>query len=286
MMNRLMLTALLCTFAAPLLADDMQTPLMLDGTQPNGSSTYDALPIGEELPPNGYPTPDAQQPLIEGCEPLVMPDWAQSAYRRNGWRFAILNGISDDSDEFLIRGNLGYEHEDGHGKRAELWYFKDEAGASEYSASSFYFDYYKRFFYNDAELLLGGGFALGHENLELGSGDCNRFYGGGGSVVLEGFLPFVNGKRADFGAVGRGRVAGLIGRWDQEWGPKDAFDDWAMFVEEFGWGLEYRQQFGKNEGHFWYLTLMRELQHRSGADFPLGTDAMIETTAFKFGVTW
>jgi hypothetical protein len=289
MINRLMLAALLCTFAAPILADELQTPLMMDGAQPAASSAYDTLPISEELPLGGDPSTTAHQPLIEGYEPVGIPDWTRSPYRRSGWRFGIMPGISDDSDELIVRGNLGYENEDGTGKRAELWFYKDGIGygfnSLDYLATTFYFDWYKRFFYHEAELLIGGGLALGHENFELGN-RSNRFYGGGGGAVVEGFLPFLDGKRWDLGAVGRARVAGLVGTWDQEWGSRNEFDEWGMFVEEFGWGLEYRQQFGKNDGHFWYMNLMRELYHWSGADWPIDTDVLIEAVAFKFGVTW
>jgi hypothetical protein len=245
-------------------------------------------PYGE-LPIMGTEAPDPNMPLIEGYEPVDVPNWAASPYRRTGWRFGFMPGVTDDGNEFTVRATLGYEHADGLGKRAELWLLNDDYGIGfnhvELWASTLYFDYYKRFYYNEAELLLGGGWALGYQNFELDSRPINRFYGGGGSVVAEGFLPFVDGRRSDFGAVVRGRVGALVGYWDQEWGG-DAFDDWVMLVEEFAWGLEYRQLFGKNDSHFWYLNVMRQLNHWGGAELPYTSDTIIEGTAMNLGIAW
>jgi hypothetical protein len=196
--------------------------------------------------------------------------------------------ISDDDDEFWLRATLGYEHRDGHGKRAELWMFNDDdvgGPFSDFWTSMFYFDWYKRFFYNEAELLLGGGAALGYQSLETNSGAANRFYGAGGSVVAEGFLPFVEGKRSDFGAVARGRVGALLGGWDRDFSG-DEFDDGIMLFEEFAWGLEYRQLFGKNNCHYWYLNVMRELHHFGGGDLPYSSDTIIEGTGLNLGIAW
>jgi hypothetical protein len=123
--------------------------------------------------------------------------------------------------------------------------------------------------------------ALGH--LEV---DSARFYGGGGSAVAEGFLPFLNGKRSALGAVGKGRVAALLGDWDGHSSDTRLDDDWALLVEEFSWGLEFRRRFGKEEGSYWYINLMRE--HRLWDDVDLSTsrDILIQSTVINFGTAW
>jgi hypothetical protein len=269
-----------------------------------------AEPVGPELPPapvqpiappdaelpNPYGTlpimgseaSDPSLPLIEGYEPVEVPNWAASPYRRKGWRFGLMPSISDDEDEFWLRANLGYEYPDGLGKRAELWMFNDDnisGPFSDFWASKFYFDWYKRHFYHGAELLLGGGLALGYQSIELNGDEANRFYGGGGSVVAEGFLPFVDGKRSDFGAIARGRVGALLGGWDRDFSGDD-FDDGIMLVEEFFWGLEYRQLFGKNNCRYWYLNVTREIHHFGGGDLPYTSDTLVEGTAMNVGIAW
>jgi hypothetical protein len=286
-----LLIAFYVVFAAPpLRAVEPIGPVMHDASAAPGAPGQDELPTPYgELPLLGTEGPDPNESLIEGYEPIPPPNWAASPYRRTGWRFGFMPGITDDGNEFILRANLGYEHADGLGKRAQLWLFNDDFGIgfnhTELWASTLYFDYYKRFYYNGAELLLGGGWALGHQNFELNGGPTNRFYGGGGSVVADGFLPFVDGKRSDLGAVARGRVGALAGYWDQQWGGDD-FDDWFMLVEEFAWGLEYRQLFGKNDSHFWYLNVMRELHHWGGVELPYTSDTIIEGTAMNFGIAW
>src|SRR5262245_60346934 len=79
-----------------------------------------------ELQIMGSEAPDTSLPLIGGYEPVEVPNWAISPYRRNGWRFGLMPSISDDEDEFWLRTSLGYEYSDGLGKRAELWMFNED----------------------------------------------------------------------------------------------------------------------------------------------------------------
>jgi hypothetical protein len=283
--------ALAITLAAAtsLRADELVGPALPPAPIEPVAPLVDVLPTPYgELPIMGTEIPDPNLPLIEGYEPVEMPNWAASPYRRKGWRFGLMPSISDDDDEFWLRVTLGYEYPDGHGKRAEFWMFSDDdlpGPFSDFWTSTFYFDWYKRFFYNEAELLLGGGLALGHQSIELNGDEANRFYGGGGSVVAEGFLPFVDGKRSDFGVIARGRVAALLGGWDRDFSG-DEFDDGIMLVEEFIWGLEYRQLFGKNDCRYWYLNVSREIHHFGGGDLPYTSDSFVEGTAMNVGIAW
>jgi hypothetical protein len=271
---------------APLLAAESSDSLTLDGAQ-SELQTEDELPSPySELPlMGGGQVLDPNQTLIEGYEPIGTPDWTKSPYRQSGWRFGFISSIPDGDEEFAIRAHLGYEHPDGVGKRGEFWLYEEEFGVPfgrvDFLASTFYFDYYKRFYYHEAELLLGGGFAVGHLAF-----DSTRFYGGGGSLVAEGFLPFHSGKKSDFGAVGKGRLAGLIGDWDKGSVGTRLDDEWAMLVEEFSWGLEFRRRVGNEMGRFWYVNLMREHRIWSEAELATSSDVLIESTVLNFGMAW
>ena len=73
------------------------------------------------------------------------------------------------------------------------------------NASTFYWDFYKRFFIDDAELVLGGGVAGARfaDKLDHFSNKAN-YSGGGISVFGEGFYPLVRFKSTDIGFVVRG----------------------------------------------------------------------------------
>jgi hypothetical protein len=260
---------------------------------------YSELPIEGELPaplsehseiPDFEPVPYSEQTLIEGYEPVGTPDWSYSPYRRNGWRGGLTPFFSDDDDEFAMSAFVGYENLDGIGQRAEWWYFEednDEPFTIDFRATTLYFDYYKRHYYHRAELLLGAGPALGHQQLRHWSwGRENQFYGGGGSAVAEGFLPFWSGKKWDLGAIGQARVAALIGGGDDEFDTGSDGADWMRFVEEFGWGLEFRQRFGKNDSKSWYYNVQREVQLWGDADLPYRSNLIIQGTAVNVGVAW
>jgi hypothetical protein len=270
-----------------LLAAEPDVPLMLEGAQPDTQaervlpSPYSGLPLDDSAQ-----APVVDQPLIEGYEPIGTPEWTSSPYRHSGWRFGLMPSISsDEDDEFWLRANLGYEHPDGVGNRAEFWLYNDEFNAGfgrvDFWASTLYLDHYKRFYYHDAELVLGGGLAVGHLAF-----DSTKFYGGGGSLVAEGFLPFFNGKRSDLGLVGKGRVAGLFGGWDKGSINTSLDDDWALLVEEFSWGLEFRRQLVKENGGYWFINLMREHRLWDEADLSASRDILIQGTVLNFGAAW
>jgi hypothetical protein len=289
--HRWALTTVIALVAAPLLAAELAQPMILDGALPavqaedSLPSPYSELPFaeGEEqvLDPN-----QPLEPLIEGYEPVGTPDWARSPYRHSGWRFGLMPTISSDGgDEFALRANLGYEHPDGSGKRAEFFFYDEEMGPKfdrfDFRATTLYLDYYKRLFYHDAELVLGGGVALGHLDF-----DSARFYGGGGSLVTEGFLPFLSGKRSDLGAVGKGRVGTLLGAWENDTFNTALDDNWALLVEEFSWGLEFRRRYARDDGGYWYINVVREHRLWDGVDLSTSSDLIIQGTAINFGTAW
>ena len=243
-------------------------------------------------------------PVPEHTEPIGEPPWGESPYRSSAWRFGIdlIPTISDVSEEafgrwsdngsLALRINLGYEGCDGFGTRVQFWGFDDEqntlAGNVELNASTFYWDFYKRFYIENAELVLGGGLAGAGMEYDLKSlQERARLSSGGLSIFGEGFYPFWRFDKMDIGSIGRARFALLSGEWNNHGTPfVDDTDHDMMTIIELAWGLEIRRRFGVHGNKYWYIDVVPEIQRWESASLPGVFDPGFEGTAINFGLAW
>ena len=260
---------------------------------------------------DGFPQPSTAvygpqyaQPLTERPAPMGETPWCESPYRTSAWRieFDLIPTIShvseqafgewSDNGSLALRLNLGYENCDGFGTRLEFWGFDDEqetlAGKVELSASTFYWDFYKRFFVQDAELVLGGGVAGASMEYDLKTLHERAMLSSGGlSIFGEGFYPLWRFKQTDVGTVGRGRIALLSGQWNDHGTPfVDDTDHDLMTIIDLAWGLEIRHRFGRMEDKFWYIDIVPEFQRWESASLPNEFDPGFQGTAINFGLAW
>jgi hypothetical protein len=243
-------------------------------------------------------------PVQEHCEPTGEPPWDVSPYRSSAWRFAIdlIPTISHVSEEgfggwsndgsLALRLDLGYEGFDGIGTRVQFWGFDHRqntmAGDVELGASTFYWDFYKRFYIENAELVLGGGLAGAGLEYDLKSlGDRARLSSGGLSIFGEAFYPLLRFSKMDVGSIGRARVALLSGQWRDHGTPfvSDTDHD-RMTIIELAWGLEFRRRFGRREDKYWYIDIVPEFQRWESASLPGAFDPGFEGTSINFGLAW
>jgi hypothetical protein len=299
--------------ANPAADDPLPMPYPQVGAQPS-SELPPGFPCGEpvqpypqtgmlpaaDLPP-GYrdlgPTPQ--------CGAIITdPPWETSPYQSEAWRieFAIIPMLSHVSEHAFggwennsapaFRLGLGYEAPDGVGLRFQFWDFDNEqktfSGNVELSAATLYTDFYKRFYVQNAEVVLGGGFAAaGLEYDVKASHDHATLNAGGLSVFGEWFYPFCHMKQTDVGWIGRGRIALLSGEWrDHGTGMVHSTNNDMMTVIELAWGLEIRHRFGRRQDHYWYIDVVPEFQRWESSSLPSVVDPGFEGTAINFGLAW
>ena len=212
-------------------------------------------------------------------------------YRATEWRFEIdfipttshLShgnfGVWTDDPVLATRVRFRDEGESGFGMRGQSWSTGQKLRSFfdkfETKASTHYFDVYKRLTFEDAELLLGGGVAVGYLKFHR-----ERYTGVGGSVAAEGFYPFWRFKTSDIGVVGHARFA-LVTSWDDE-----VFHDHTVMIDELGWGLELRRRFGVCQENYWFIDVVREVQHWTSTSDPFAADEVFQGLAFNFGAAW
>jgi hypothetical protein len=107
-----------------------------------------------------------------------------------------------------------------------------------------------------------------------------RYTGVGASVAAEGFYPVWRFKTSDIGVVGHARFA-LVTSWDDE-----VFHDYTVMIDELGWGLELRRRFGACEDNYWFVDVVREVQHWTSMSDPFAADEIFQGVAFNFGAAW
>lgn len=271
-------------------------------------TTSEQLPQPAYVPPSSPPAswqPGVpNQPLTAYPDPLGEPPWCESPYRNSAWRIelSIISTVSDVSDQafgdwddnggLALRLGLGYEDCEGYGMRLLFWGFGQEADTPvtdvDLGASTFYWDFYKRFFIEDAELVFGGGLAGSSLEYDLDAFNDHANYSGGGiSVFGEGFYPFMRFQKTDIGSIARLRLALLSGRWRDHGTPfiNDTDHD-VMSIIELAWGLEIRRRFGQHQDKYWYFDIVPEFQRWESNSLPDAFDPGFQGTNFTFGLAW
>jgi hypothetical protein len=267
------------------------------GAQPFPPPAYSPNRAGPALQEYGQPLPGYPTPIGE-------PPWCDSPYRSSAWRleFAFVPTIShvselafgdwSDSGSVALRLNLGYEGCESVGTRLQFWGFDDEqttlAGRVDLTASTFYWDFYKRFFIQDAELVLGAGLAGAGLQYDLKTlHERATLSAGGISVFGEGFYPLWRFKKTDVGSIGRARLTLLSGQWEDRGTPfVDDTDHDLTTIIELAWGLEIRRRFGLHEDKYWYIDIVPEFQRWESASLPDEFDPGFQGTAINFGLAW
>ncbi len=279
--------------------------------EPTPTVTSDAvLPSPVYQPPLALLPPNPQPPIMEYPPPgenmAVRGEvpWCKSPYQNSAWRIGVdliptVSHISDDAfggwtenGALALRLNLGFEGDDGFGTRLLFWGFGQTAdtpvGDVELDASTFYWDFYKRFFVQDAELTLGGGLAGAHMEYDVKAFDQKADVSAGGiSMFGEGFYPLWKFERTDIGSVGRARIALLTGSWRDHGTPfVDSTDNDMMTIIELAWGIEIRHRFGQKQDKYWYIDFVPELQRWESATLPDICEPGFDGTNISFGLAW
>ncbi len=232
------------------------------------------------------------------------PPWCASPYKNSAWRIEVdlipmMSHVSEmafgdwsNNGSLALRLNLGYEDDEGFGTRAVFWGVDDEAdtlaGRVDLTASTFYLDFYKRFFVEQAELVLGGGVAGANLEYDLKDwGERATLSAGGISIFGEGFYPLWRFAKTDVGSIGRARIALLTGQWNDRGTPfVDDTNNDVMSIIELAWGLEIRRRFGRLEDKYWYFDIVPEFQRWESSSLPSEFNPGFEGTAFNFGLAW
>lgn len=205
-------------------------------------------------------------------------------------------GYWEDEGALAARLGLGFEGDDGIGSRVLFWGFSDKpeatAGGLEIEASTFYWDFYKRFFVQDAEVVVGGGLAGAYFQYDLTRfGEEAHTNAGGISVFGEAFYPLWRFQQTDLGSVVRGRLALLSGKWREQSVPwrypfvRDTNND-SMSILEIAWGLELRHRFGRMQDKYWYIDIVPEFQSWASAALVDTFDPSFQGTNISFGLAW
>jgi hypothetical protein len=235
--------------------------------------------------------PASSAPYIPNVEEMIDYGPRPNLYRATEWRFEIgfipttshLShgnfGLWTDDPTLAIRVRFRDEDESGFGLRGQSWSTGQKLRTSfdsfETSASTHYFDVYKRLMFEDGELLLGGGLAVAYLKF-----DRERYTGVGTSVAAEGFYPLLRFETSDVGVVGHARFA-LVTSWDDE-----VFHDNTVMIDELGWGLELRRRFGVHQQNYWFIDVVREVHHWTSMSDPFAADEVFQGLAINFGAAW
>jgi hypothetical protein len=215
------------------------------------------------------------QPAAAAGEDPICPDLT---YRTSAWNFALdliptrshftedeFGGWPEDSN-LGVRFELGYEDARGVGMRARLWVFAQDVSTPaipfDFGAGTLSWDFYKRLFIDDSELVVGGGPVAGVMLFDFSLLDEEtQFSGGGVTVFAEGFVPTLRFKKTDIGMVFRARLSLLEGEWDETVVPFIMETEHETFeVWEAAWGLELRHRFGWRQDKHFYVRLVPEFQ--------------------------
>jgi hypothetical protein len=258
--------------------------------------------VVETTPLENFPAPYAELPIspndqlvAQYSDPIIESEWCPSPCPSSLWEIDIglipTTLLFDDDTGLAVRMNIDRDNPAGVGKGAQFWFFdqslRTRDGPLDFSAQTFFFDFYKRLRIERRELALGGGFAAGHIDFDWRwLRYDNQFFGGGGSVFGEAFYPLFTMEKAEFGAIGRARIALLAGVWEDD-GEFHVGRDSFTLIDEFAWGFEMRRRFGRERGKYWYVDIERELQNWGTLlDIPYTADIGIQGLAFNFGVAW
>ena len=248
--------------------------------------------------------PACADPLSDGEAESCGGPCGPTPYRSDSWRieFALIPTNSHVSEEgfgnwsdagsIAMRLGLGYEGRDGVGTRVQFWGFDDSqntmAGDVDLTASTFFWDVYKRLYIENAELVFGGGLAGAGMEYDLKTlGDRARLNSGGLSIFGEGFYPLLRFSKMDVGSIGRARYSLLSGEWRDRGTPfvSDTNHD-VMTIVELAFGLEFRHRFGKLEDKYWYIDIVPEFQRWESASLPNVFDPSFQGTSINFGLAW
>lgn len=254
----------------------------------DGSNPYQHLPFDSEVS-LGPSEEMLSEPVCD--DPVVPTPRSRFSFDFTLADFEINDGVARywTADPTTVsRGEIAFEGESGLGLRGVFWSLDrqfrsidDEDDRLDVRIATYYLDGYRRFVGERGELLLGGGLAGGNLKFDSPYVDSpRRFNGFGGSLVGEGFYPFLRFEKTEIGVTGRARLAVL--------GPtEDNLDgNQAMLVDELGVGVELRRRWGKCEDKLWFIRVGREWQHWSDTDSPFSVDQSLEGTSFLVGFAW
>jgi hypothetical protein len=244
-------------FAAPPPAEP-GFPVPMTGSQPLSAAPADVMPG----------SPISSQPLF-----------SDTIYRSRAWRAEIgivPGGKLHVTDGFAnwphdpiygTRFTAGYETDHGWGTRFRLsvlgqtWRMTGSGAIIDITASSGSVDFYKRFFLESTEVVLGTGIGTGELTLRVEDRESD-FSSGGATAFTELWHPMLRFRRWDIGFAARARLTITTGSWEETMGGGtiDETDHDTMTNSEIAWGLEARRRFGALQDHYWYFMLLAETQ--------------------------
>ena len=194
-------------------------------------------------------------------------------------------GELDQNTGIAGRLGVGYEWANGFGIRAQAWSFGDESTPAfpdvEVSAGSVSLDFYKRFYLDSAEFVLGAGPRLAHLEVtrpnyysswylvdtydyDYGGYYYNEghyeFDGGGLGVFGEWYQPLVAGGKNELAFTSRARMSLIAGKLkDASYYYVQENDD-TIAILEAAIGLEYRRRFSRANNRYWLVRVEPEFQ--------------------------
>jgi len=287
MMRAVLLVIALLLFAGrSVRAQPEELPITDQRLKSNG-----LMPESDPSAANGFPVTTDGAPVPMGTDITSDPDWDQLPRGSRRWNIdlayvptTIFNDTRDVGQ--AIRLNLGREEQDGFGQRGRLWLFQQDVGREDLSATTFTYDFYRRMQFQSGELKFGWGPMAGYlANNSWRHRFDQHFYGVGAGVVAEGFYPLLRYERTDIGPIGYGRLATLVGVWDNS-GSLEFGTGSIAIIDEFAWGLELRHRFGRHQDKTFYVDVTRELQNWGSPYLPYVAGTSFQGTAINFGFAW
>lgn len=199
---------------------------------------------------------------------------------------------NDQDGSVAVRPYLGWESSSGVGIRGRWWFFRvgedieffstpGISDAVDVAAGNFDLDFYRRFFYDRTNFLLGAGTKVATISFDYESIGKDRLVGGGVSVFAEGHHPLYRGPKMECAFVGYGRFGLLTGRverrdWPVQWDEADT----NMAITEVGLGLELKRKLRRSEFVFQIVSEVQRWETNMTSD--LAFDAL----GLRFGGQW
>jgi hypothetical protein len=273
------------TPAARTIAQVGEVPLL----SPPIAQEEDVLPT----PPAGsdkaiLSEPPVDEDVLSADEPVAELEWFSAPPSAHApWSFQVdliptTMMLTDSGFGIFSRDSspggrvtLANEAPDGAGFRAQAWGVTEDFGFFNVDATTLYLDWYVQRCIHELELLYGYGLAGAYLDF-AGS----QYLGLGGSFFGDAFFPLVHYTKSDLGIVANGRLALLISAEDE------LIDDWGATIDELGWGIRWRRNFGETGNQHWNIDITREIQHWGAISGTFASEEVFQGTAIKFGITW
>ena len=261
-----------------------------------------AAPIFEESPEPFQDIACADE-CVE-CGPLIAQDshwYAGVDVLATRFSYTAYN-TNWNEPTIAVRPYIGWENDSGIGFRGRWWFLgaQGEAATANYlyvadsifpydsmmevslSAANLDFEFYRRFYYDTTNFVLGVGTKATSINYEYGS-YTERTAAGGVGAFAEGSHPLYIGPKVGCAFIGYARLGLLTGEVETRYGSSRPYEyDLNMSTTEIGIGLELTRTFRRWDFVFQLVTETQRWELGSSASRNLSFDAL----GLRFGGQW